>query len=260
MISQVSLYSNAFYLLTSCLCHTTELLFALNAAESAAAQVGGYASCSAATERIEHPVALIRACQYNACQQRERFLRWVLAARLLPSPDGRQSPHVGHLFPVVQPFHHVVVEFMRHLLRFPRPYHKLSGIGEEPARDVHWRIGLLPCDDVENPVAELRQAVSHRKDIMICARNPYRTVLLQFLPAHPEPLHIPLPHFLGSLTLVPFPLVHAHHLSALQGYSAVGEEIRRVGEYHVKLKVEIVEKTKRVAIGDKEVRIWRCIV
>ena len=118
----------------------------------------------------------------------------------------------------------------------------------------------MPSDDIKNSVAELRQAVGHREDIMICARNPYRAVLLQLIPAHPEPLHIPLPHFLGSLSLVPFTLIHAHHLSALQGYSAVGKEIRRVGKYHVELKVEIVEKTKRVAIGDKEVSVWRCIV
>ena len=118
----------------------------------------------------------------------------------------------------------------------------------------------MPSDDIKNPVAELRQAVGHREDVMIRAGNPYRAVLLQLLPAHPEPLHIPVPHFLGSLSLVPFSLINAHHLSALQGYSAIGEEIRRVGKYHVELKVEIVEKTKRVAIGDKEVRIWRCII
>ena len=195
MISQVSLYSNVFYLLTSCLCHTTELIFALNTTESATAQVGGYASCSATAEWIEHPVALVRACQYDTRQQRERFLRWVLAARLLPSANGRQSPHVGHLLPIVQPFHHVVVKLMRHLLRFPCPYHKLSGIGEEPARDIHWRIGLLPSDDVENSVAELRQAASCQQvtsKLNLCQTrqmlriSPFHFILLISIPSQTD--------------------------------------------------------------------------
>ena len=142
---------------------------------------------------------------------------------------------------------------MRHLLRFPCPYHKLRGIGEEPARDVNRRIGLLPSDDVENSVAELRQAVSDREDIMICARNPYRAIVLQFFPTQSEPLQVPLPHFLRSLTLVPFSLVHAHHLSALQRYSAVGEEIRRVGKYHVELKIKVGHNRERVTLDEGEI-------
>ena len=169
MISQVGLYSQVFYFLAPCPCHTAELLLALNAAESATAQICGNAGRAAAAEGIHHPVALIGASQYDARQQGERFLRRVLAARFLPSADGWQAPHVGHLFSLVQPLHHVVVKLVRHLLRFPRPYHELRGICEEPARYIHRRISLLPCDDIQNPVSELRQTVSHREDIMICA-------------------------------------------------------------------------------------------
>ena len=142
MISQVGFNPQVLYLLLPSLSHTAELLLALDAAESASAQIGGNARGAASREGVEYPVIPVRTCQDDTRQQSERFLRWVLAARLLPSSDGRQSPHVGHLFPVVQPFHHVVVELMRHLFGFPRPYHKLRGIGEESARDVHRRIRL----------------------------------------------------------------------------------------------------------------------
>ena len=116
MISQVGFNPQVLYLLSPRHCHTAELLLALDAAESSSAQIGGNTRRSAAREGVHHPVALVSTCQYDARQQGERLLRWMLAARLLPSADGRQSPHVGHLLPVVQPFHHVVVKLMRHLL------------------------------------------------------------------------------------------------------------------------------------------------
>ena len=116
MTPQVGFNPQVLYLLSPRLCHTAELLLSLDAAEPASAQIGGNASCTAAREWVQYPVALVSTCQYDARQQGERLLRRVLAARLLPSADSRQSPHVGHLLPVVQPFHHVVVKLMRHLL------------------------------------------------------------------------------------------------------------------------------------------------
>ena len=125
MILQVGLYPHVFYFLAPCLRHTAKLLLALNAAESASAEVGGNARGATAAEGVEHPVALVRRGKDDAGQEGERLLRRVLATRLLPPAYGRQSPHVGHLFALVQPFHHVVVKLVRHLLRLPRPYHKL---------------------------------------------------------------------------------------------------------------------------------------
>ena len=90
MISQVGFNPQVLYLLPPSLSHTAELLLALDAAESASAQIGGNASCTAAREGVYHPVTIVGTCQYDASQQGERFLSRMFAERLLQSDNSRQ--------------------------------------------------------------------------------------------------------------------------------------------------------------------------
>lgn len=109
---------------------------------------------------------------------------------------------------------------MRNFLTFPRPNDKLGGVCEETARDVGWRIGFLPRDDIQYLVPQLRQTVSHRKYVVVCAAYPYCAVVLEFLTAEAKPRPVPFHHIFLRLGLVPFAFIHAYHLSTLHRYTA----------------------------------------
>ena len=69
--------------------------------------------------------------------------------------------------------------------------------------------------------------------------------------------------FLVNLLHPAVPYPSRHHLSALQGYSAVGEEIRRVGKYHVELKVKAGHCRERISHQEGEVlsrRRIKCLI
>ena len=95
----------------------------------------------------------------------------MLALRLLPSGDGGQSPHVGHLLVVVEVLHQGIVEEMRLLGALPRPDDELCRIGEVSAGDVGRRIGLRPGDDVEDFEAELGELVGYGDTAYGCERS-----------------------------------------------------------------------------------------
>ena len=107
----------------------------------------------------------------------------MLCASLFPRSDGGQSPHIGHLLVAVDMLHQVVIIIMCHLLTLTSPDDELRGIGEITARDVGRRVSLCPCDDIQNLVAQLRQAVGDRENIVVSTGNPNRTVFLQLVPA-----------------------------------------------------------------------------
>lgn len=126
---------------------------------------------------------------------------------------------------------------MWHFLALPRPNDKFGGISEETTRDICWRIGFLPSDDIQNLVAQLCKAVSYREDVMVCAAYPNCAVVLELVPAEAEPCFVPFHHIFLRLGLVPFALIHAYYLATLHGYAAARKKIRRVGKYHVKLEI-----------------------
>lgn len=59
-----------------------------------------------------------------------RFLRRVLAARLLPRRNGWQTPYIGHLMVAIQFIHQCVVVVMRHLGRPTGLDDELRGVGK----------------------------------------------------------------------------------------------------------------------------------
>ena len=58
-----------------------------------------------------------------------------------------------------------------------------------------------------------------------------------------------------SIGLVPGTFVNTNHFSALYRETAVGKKIWRVGENHVKVKCELWEKLKRIALQNSEIAI-----
>ena len=65
---------------------------------------------------------------------------------------------------------------------------------------------------------------------------------------------------LGRSALVPFSLIYAHHLSALHGDAAVGEEVRGIGEDHVELEVKFAHQPYAIALEEGEVTIGGFII
>lgn len=233
--------------------HVDELALLFDAEVSPAGERGGDASGATAREGVENPRPMLRRGEDDAHEERQGLLGGMLALRLLPSGDGGQSPHVGHLLAIVELLHEVVVEVVRHLLLLPRPDHELGAVGEVTAGDVGWRIGLRPGDDVEDFEAQLRELVGYREDVVVGARNPDGAVLLEVVTATGNPLLVEVVDVLGRTSLVPVALVDAHHLSALHGDAAVGEEVRGIGEDHVELEVKFAHQPHAVALEEGEV-------
>ena len=63
------------------------------------------------------------------------------------------------------------------------PDYKLCRIGKETAGDISRRIGLLPRNHIQNLISKFRKTISYRKDVVISAAYPYRTVVLQLVTA-----------------------------------------------------------------------------
>ena len=126
---------------------------------------------------------MLRGGEDDSHEEREGLLSGVLALRLLPSGDGGQPPHVGHLLVVVEVLHQGVVEVMWLLGALPRPDDELRGVGEVAAGDVGRRIGLRPGDDVEDFEAELGELVGYGEDVVVGAGNPDGAVLLEVVSA-----------------------------------------------------------------------------
>ena len=234
--------------LPSSLTQIEKLPLPVYAEETPAQEVGGDARGAAPGEGVENPSPGLCRGEDDAGQQGERFLRGVLALRLLPSGDGRKSPHVGHLLALVEELHQLVVVEMRHLLLLASPDDELGGVGEVSARDVGRWIGLRPGDDVEDFEAELCEFVGYGEDVVVSARHPDGAVFLEMVSASRQPFLVELVDVLGRSALVPVAFIDAHHLSALHADAAVGEEVGWVGENHVKLEVELSQQADAVAL------------
>ncbi len=177
----------------------------------------------------------------------------MLAAGLFPRGDGGEAPHVGHLLVVVQLLHQFVVEVVGAFGRLACPDDELCGVGEVAAGDVGRRVGLGPRDDVENLEAQFSEAVGDGEDVVVGAGNPDGAVVLHLVAAEAYPAFVEVVDFLGRAAAVPFALVDGYDFAGLHGDSVVGEEVGRVGKYHVEVEVELWEQLKGIAMKEGEV-------
>lgn len=125
-------------------------------------------------------------------------------------------------------------------------------MGEVAARNVGWRVGLGPRNNVQNFKSQLRQAAGYGEDVVIRSAHPDGAVLLQFVAAGGQPGAIEGIDAFGRASLVPFALVHTHHLAALHADAAVGQEIGRVGKYHVELELKLFQKFDTITVQEGE--------
>lgn len=142
---------------------------------------------------------------------------------------------------------------MRHLLLLPCPDNELGRVSKVSARDIGRRICLSPRNDIQDFESQLRQLVCHGEDIVIGSRYPDGTILLQMFPASRNPLLVELVDMFRRTALVPFTFIHAHHLSALHADTAVGEEVRRIGEDHVELEIKFAHQPDTVSLEESEI-------
>ena len=149
---------------------------------------------------------------------------------------------------------------MCHLRFLTGPDNKLRWIREIAARDIGRRICLGPCNDIKNLVAKFRQTVGHRKDIVVCAGNPDGAIVLQFLPAQRQPLHVKGINLLLRHAFIPVAFIHTNHLAVLYADATTRQEIWRVGKYHVELEVELRKQLKCIAMKQVEVVVGRFII
>ena len=87
---------------------------------------------------------------------------------------------------------------------------------------------------------------------MVCATDPYRTIVFQLLPALVYPCPVECIHVFRRSALVPFALVHTDHLTALHTYTSIAKEVRRVGKYHVELETELLQQFDAIAVEEGE--------
>ena len=87
---------------------------------------------------------------------------------------------------------------------------------------------------------------------MVRATYPNGPVILELVAAEAQPSSVPLHHFFLRFGFVPFTLIDAHHFAALHRDATARKEIRRVGKYHVELKVEVGHEFEAIAYA-----LWR---
>ena len=88
-------------------------------------------------------------------------------------------------------------------------------MSEKPARKVRRRIRLCPDDAVQNAEVQLIQHLCNRKNVVISARNPNCSVVLQMRAAGRKPFAVEVVVLFKTLRFVPVALVHAHLLPRL---------------------------------------------
>ena len=82
--------------------------------------------------------------------------------------------------------------------------------------------------------------------------HPDGAVFLQLVPTGGQPFAVEGVDAFGRSSLVPLAFVDTHHPSALHADAPVGEEIGRVGEYHVELEVKLLQEADAIAMQEGE--------
>lgn len=208
------MYLEIINFFTSSATHFSKFRFLFDAEVAAAYEVGGDACGRRACEGVEHPGVLVGRGEDDAGEQCERLLCRVLAARLFPRGDGRQSPYVSHLLVVVQLLHQFVIESMGTLSALACPNDELGRIGEVAAGNIGRRIRFCPRHDIKNLKAQLGEAIGNGEDVVVGAGNPDGTVVLQLIAAEAYPALVEVVDFLGCATMIPFTLVDRDYFAS----------------------------------------------
>ncbi len=138
--------------------------------------------------------------------------------------------------PFQLPFaHRFVIENVLGFFGFARPQQGLMTCGEEAARQIRRRIGLIPCDVIQNFIAQELQRVTAGVDGVIGAANPNRAFGFQHALAGGNPVHVKLEIFFQPLAFVPLAFVDAGALSGMHREAVIGKHVGRIGEHHVEM-------------------------
>ena len=162
-------------------------------------------------------------------------------------------PDSFHLFAAIGLTHVLVIEVVFRFPGFGGPDDSFGGVGEVTAAQVGGRIGFLPGDVVEDFEPELLHSVADGENDVMGAGDPDGAVGFEDALAASEPFGVELVVFLRASGFVPIAFVHFNHFAGVAGYTAVGEEVGRVGENHVEpaigvLLVDGVEDGEGVAV------------
>lgn len=87
---------------------------------------------------------------------------------------------------------------------------------------------------------------------MVCAADPYRTIVFQLLSALVYPCPVERIHVFRRSALIPFAFVHTDHLATLYTYTSIAKEVRRVGKYHIELETELLQQFDAIAVKEGE--------
>ena len=145
---------------------------------------------------------------------------------------------------------------MRYFIGFAGPYYLFGRIGKVSAREIGGRVGFFPGNHIQYFKTQFVQYLPQRKDIMHRPANPYRGIILHFIPHQRKPLPVKVVDKIKTSRLIPIAFVHAYYLATLYRQSVVRQKIRRVGKYHIKLMVELTQQLHTVAV--KKIKIFLC--
>ena len=104
----------------------------------------------------------------------------MLAAWFFPTSDCRKSPHVCHLFTIIDCLHKLVIILMRHLWALIRPNNELCRVSKESAWYIWWWISLCLRYYVEYLITEFCQNISDWKYIMVVPEIQMASLSLSF--------------------------------------------------------------------------------
>ena len=142
---------------------------------------------------------------------------------------------------------------MRHFGELSGPDDELGAVGEIPAGDIGWGIGLSPCHHIENLEAKPNKLLLHAEDIMVGSGNPYRGVVFHMSAHGCQPPQVKRIHLLRCFRFVPISLIHTNDFPALTADASGREEIWRVGKNHVKAKRELRQRFVAITLNKGEV-------
>lgn len=182
------------------------------------------------------------------------FCVGVLAEFFLPGLGRLDFPDRFHLFAAIDFLHELVVEGVARLFVFGGPDDGFGGVGEIAAGEIGRRIGLDPGNVIEKFEAEMLHGESDGVDDVRGAGNPDGAVGLEDALAGGEPGAIEFMVGVSSFGFVPITFVDGDHFSGVAGDSAVGEEMRRVGEDEVEGVVgDVFEDFEAIAVVEADV-------
>src|SRR5829696_739154 len=210
-----------------------ELLLHLRPDKEATKLLGRNPRRPRSTERVEDEIPLLGRGQNGAADETQRFLRRVVAIKLLPLRHGLNAPDGGHLGARVSAVYEVVVEGVLGAFTLARPQDCFVGVSKGSVEGIRGRVGFLPGDLVYELVPDALQGEAEAEDDVVRARNPdgafgFEDAVRLLQPPDVEPV-VPC----ESCRPAPGTFVYGSEPPVPDRHAAGREPIRRVGEDHV---------------------------